>query len=74
MIIQPMQVLYYHGGEGDFPHGAGASEPGYYIYTLHPTEDGTVFQPEPEWLEAEGAKAGQKGGRFTHFIIDMPRA
>lgn len=26
-------LFHYHDGEADFPHGAGASEPGWYIYT-----------------------------------------
>ena len=24
--------IHYHNGKDDFPHGAGASDPGYYVY------------------------------------------
>lgn len=38
------KLLHYHNGFDDFPHGAGASLPGFYLYE---SLEG-VLQPEPE--------------------------
>lgn len=34
-----MKTIYYHNGDADFPHGAGASDEGFYIYPNHQMVD-----------------------------------
>lgn len=39
MHTLPTEQLHYHDGQADFPHGAGASEPGWYVYETEDLSD-----------------------------------
>jgi hypothetical protein len=62
-----MKILYFHTGKADFPHGAGASEPGYYVYD-------TMTDDEPVGPLAEAPIFPQRRNEYSHLIIDMPEA
>jgi hypothetical protein len=63
-----MTILYYHTGKVDFPHGAGASEPGYYVYD-------SMADDEPIGpIEATVAKEQMQARTYDHMIVDMPEA
>lgn len=52
--MSQVPVLYFHNGVEDFPHGAGASLVGWYVYT------GANFPPEPAGPYATQAEACPK--------------
>jgi hypothetical protein len=72
-----MKVLYDHNGVGDFPHGAGASDAGYYEYSpvIDPDIGGGVstWHAEPTSITAEQAKERMASKHYTHFIMDWSK-
>jgi len=45
-------TIHYHDGEQDFPHGAGASDPGWYIYVGAISPDSEPDGPWPTFIDA----------------------
>lgn len=53
MAVLPF-APFYHDGEADFPHGAGASCPGWYRYDLKDASAVKAGTLAPEDVEVEG--------------------
>lgn len=60
-----MRAIHYHNGEADFPHGAGASDEGYYVYPAFPMRD------EPDGPFDTLTEAVKEGGGNVHSIAMM---
>jgi hypothetical protein len=58
-------MLYFHDGHSDFPHGAGASDPGWYFYP-----DGDTSRPEPLGPFDSAAAATSAGYHFAQFYTE----